>query len=100
MIPSITSAFVLPWIFLVAAFVFAFMALDAWRLSVPWREVPAAILFAKGEAQDLSHLPLSEQSNVKDNYPHYGMGDSRGAVWLWGILAGGSLVAAAWGFMR
>ena len=77
------------WIFFGLTFLFAFLALDAWRLAVPWRDIPYALV-AKGIGQDVSHIPLSEQIKLKQRNIDYGLGDLSGAVGFWIILALGS----------
>lgn len=66
--------------------VFTYMAYDAWRLTVPWRDVPYS-LTAKGIGQEISNVPLSEQESRKNWNVRYGTGDLNQSVWLWGILA-------------
>jgi|GEM_PF-2391584 len=86
-----------PWLFLLLAFVFACLAVDAWRLAVPWREIPFLII-AKGVGQDVSHQPASEQLQMKQHHRHRGFGDLSGAVWFWAILSAGSAGISCYGF--
>lgn len=86
------------WVFLLLAFVFACLAVDAWRLVVPWREIPFSVI-AKGMGQDLSHLSLDEQLQLKQRHRTYGFGDLSGAVWFWAILSVGSLGVSCYGFL-
>ena len=71
---------------------FAYLAYDASKLVVPWRDIPFSIT-AKGIGLDVSHLSLSEQSKLKANR-EYGFGDLSGAVWLWALLSLCSFAAA------
>lgn len=84
-------------LFLLLAFLFAYLALDAWRLAVPWREIPFSII-AKGIGQDVSHLSLSEQLQLKHRHRDHGLGDLSGAAWFWAILAIGSAGVSFYGF--
>ena len=73
---------------------FAYLAYDASRLVVPWRDIPFSII-AKGIGQDVSHLSLSEQSKLKANR-EYAFGDLSGAVWFWVLLSLCSFAAAVY----
>jgi hypothetical protein len=81
------------WLLLFAAIVFAWLAYDAWRISVPQADIPFA-LTAKGLGQDVSGVPLKEQKKRKDWNSIYGLGDLTQAAWLWGILAVGCAIAS------
>ncbi len=87
-----------PWLLLCAAFVFAWLAYDAWRLSIPDKEVPYS-LTAKGLGQDVSGVPLQEQNMRKEWNARYGTGDLSQTVWLWGVFAMACAMGAAAGFL-
>lgn len=70
---------------LLLAALFAYLAYDAAKLVVPWRDIPFSII-AKGVGQDVSHLSLNEQLKLKENR-EYGWGDLSGAVWFWALLS-------------
>ena len=73
---------------------FAYLAYDASKLVVPWRDIPFSVI-AKGIGQDVSHLSLSEQNKLKATR-EYGFGDLSGAVWFWAILSLCSFAAAVY----
>jgi hypothetical protein len=87
----------LSWLFLLLAVIFAYLAVDARRLAVSWREVPFPVI-AKGLGQNVSHMPLAEQLKLKQHHEVHGLGDPSGVVWLWGILAAGSIGISCYGF--
>lgn len=84
-------------LFLLLAVIFAYMAVDAWRLAVPWRHLPFSII-AKGLGQDVSSLPLEKQLQLKEHHRVHGLGDLSGVVWLWAILAVISAGISLYGF--
>lgn len=86
------------WLLLFAAFVFAWLAYDAWRVATPAKDVPYAVT-AKGLGQDVSGVPLQEQNVRKEWNARYGMGDLSQTVWLWGVLALTCGIGAAAGFL-
>lgn len=87
----------LSWVFLFLAVVFAYLAVDAWRLAVPWHELPFSVI-AKGIGQDVSDVPLAKQLELKRHHAVYGFGDLSGVVWLWAILAVGCIGISCYGF--
>jgi hypothetical protein len=87
------------WLLISAAFAFAWLAYDAWRVATPAKNVPYA-LTAKGLGQDVNGVPLHEQNVHKEWNVRYGMGDLSQTVWLWGILALTCAIGAAVGFLE
>lgn len=83
------------WLLLSLAVVFGYFAYDAWKLSVPAKDVPYS-LTAEGLGQDVAHVPLHEQERRKSWNTRYGLGDLGQSVWLWGILSLACAAGALW----
>ena len=86
------------WILLIASAVFACLAWDAFRLASPGTDVAYAVT-AKGLGQDVSHIPLGEQHELKRRNASFGLGDLNQSVWLFGVLCAGSLAGALVSFL-
>lgn len=73
-------------ILLALAFLFGYLAVDARKLSVPAKDVPASISLAC-LGLDTSGVPLHELERRKSWSARYGLGDLGQSVWLWGVLS-------------
>ena len=71
------------WILIILAGLFAGLAVDAKKLSVPWKNAP----YSSIAAQDVSHLSLAEQEKHKAWNAQHGFGNASQAHVLWGLLA-------------
>lgn len=78
---------------LLAASVFGLLAIDAWRMGSPSHNAPYEVE-AKERGESVAGVPLSEQLRRQSWHRRYGLGAPGGIVWLWSMLAGGSVVAA------
>lgn len=78
---------------LLAAAVFGFLAVDAWRMSAPSHTAPYEVE-AKERSESVAGVPVAEQLRRQSWSRRYGLGALGDVVWLWSILAGGCLVAA------
>jgi hypothetical protein len=80
---------------LVLSVLFAVLAYDAWRLTVPAKDVPFEVtarpLGIEGEGVPTVELEKRKAWNLS-----YGTGDPRGAVWLWTIACVGCAGGAVW----
>lgn len=80
------------WLYFLAA-LFAYLALDAWRLATRADETPYAIE-AKLRGEGVDGVPLQEQARRKAWHRRYGVGDGNHVGWLWLILAIAALAGA------
>ncbi len=88
-----------PWLLLILAFVFGYLAYDASLLVTTHNALPYSVI-AKVWGQDLSHLSLSEQDKLKHFSNRYGFGSLNQAVWLFTILSVGCAIAAVFAFLE
>jgi hypothetical protein len=80
-------------VLVLAAAVFGFLAMDAWRMGRPPHKAPYEIQ-AKERGESVAGVPVSEQLRRESWHQRYGVGATGGVVWLWSILAAGCLVGA------
>jgi hypothetical protein len=84
-----------PVILLTLSAIFAFLAYDAWKLAVPGAHVPYEVN-ARPLGMEVDGVPLAELEKRKEWNLRHGLGDLRGAYWLWIIASIGCAGAAAW----
>ncbi len=88
-----------PWLLLILTGVFAFLTYDAFTLVVPKESIPYS-LTAKGMGQNVSHLTLEEQEQLKKFNLRYGLGNLNQSVWLFAILSFGCAMATVIAFLE
>lgn len=88
----------IPWFLLILTVVFAYLTYDAISLAVPRNALQYSVI-AKGMGQDLSHLPLSEQEELKRYSNRYGLGNLNHTVWLFAILTISFATATIFAFL-
>lgn len=86
------------WFLFLAAVFFAWLAYDAWKVTVPAATVPYAIT-VKGSGQSIDGVPLPEQETRKHWNLRFGIGDLSQTVWLWSILALACAVGSVVGYL-
>ena len=74
------------WLLLSAVLLFAWLAYEAWKLSVIAAKMPYAVT-VKSTGQKVADVPLHKQEKQKAWSLNYGVGNLSETVWLWGILA-------------
>jgi hypothetical protein len=87
------------WLLLLASFVFALLAYDAWKIGITAAAKDSYALTAKGFGVAHGGLPLHEQQRRKEWGARYGIGNVSQSVWLWGILTLGCLIGSVIGFL-
>jgi hypothetical protein len=80
---------------LVLSMLFAVLAYDAWRLTVPAKDVPFEVT-ARPLGMEVDGVQAAELEKRKGWNLRYGLGDPGGAVWLWAIASLGCACGAAW----
>jgi hypothetical protein len=79
---------------LVAAAVFGYLAVDAWRMGRPLQHDAPYAIEAKERGESVVGVPVREQLWRKAWHRRYGLGKPSQVVWVWAILAIGCLLAA------
>lgn len=83
---------------LVLAAVFAVLAYDAWRLTVPAKDTPYEVT-ARPLGLEVDGVPTVELEKRKQWNLRYGTGDPGGAVWLWAVSSVGCAGVAVWSLL-
>jgi hypothetical protein len=74
---------------------FAVLAYDAWKLSVPAKDAPYEVTAAP-IGSEVDGVSAAEVEGRKGWHLRYGIGDTRGAYWFWGLASAGCVGAALW----
>lgn len=88
-----------PWLLLSLTFLFAYLAYDALSLAPINKALPYSFI-SKLWKQDLSHLPLSDQEQIKHLSNRYGLGNLNQVAWLFIVLASGCGLATILAFLE